>query len=60
MWFARYDVQRPEDFSEWIEWKFLQYTSSGQVPGIMGNVDLNEFNGSINELEPFRIDSYIG
>lgn len=60
LWFARYDVERPENFSGWTEWKFLQYTSSGQVPGIMGNVDLNEFNGSINELEQFRIDSYIG
>ncbi|MFC9600845.1 glycoside hydrolase family 25 protein [Peribacillus butanolivorans] len=59
LWFARYDVQQPEDFSGWSEWKFLQYTSSGHVPGIIGNVDLNEFNGSIEDLEQFRIDSNI-
>lgn len=57
LWFARYDVQQPEDFSGWSEWKFLQYSSNGYVPGIMGNVDLNEFNGSIEDLEQFRIDS---
>ncbi|TKH17157.1 glycoside hydrolase [Bacillus wiedmannii] len=59
LWFARYDVQQPEDFAGWNEWKFLQYTSSGHVPGITGKVDLNEFDGSLEELEQFRIDSMI-
>ncbi|CAM3594444.1 hypothetical protein GCM10009865_38570 [Aeromicrobium ponti] len=59
LWFARYDVQQPEDFSGWSEWRFLQYTNSGRVSGIMGNVDLNDFDGSIETLEQFRIDSML-
>ncbi|PFD32669.1 glycoside hydrolase [Bacillus cereus] len=59
LWFARYDVQQPEDFARWSKWKFLQYTSSGHVSGITGKVDLNEFDGTIEELEQFRTDSMI-
>jgi lysozyme len=59
LWFARYGVQQPEDCAGWSEWKFLQYTDSGHVSGIAGKVDLNEFDGSIEGLEQFRIDSSI-
>jgi lysozyme len=27
-------------------WTFWQYTSSGSVPGIVGRVDLDHFNGT--------------
>ena len=35
---------------QWSEIAVWQYTSSGSVPGIAGNVDLNVFNGSLAEL----------
>ncbi len=35
---------------QWSDVAVWQYTSSGSVPGIAGNVDLNVFNGSLSEL----------
>jgi peptidoglycan hydrolase-like protein with peptidoglycan-binding domain len=32
---------------------FWQYTSRGEVPGIIGGVDLNRFNGTIDDLHAF-------
>ena len=34
---------RPLVPSGWATWTFWQYTSSGRVPGIVGNVDMNRF-----------------
>jgi len=34
---------RPLVPSGWATWTFWQYTSSGRVPGIVGDVDLNRF-----------------
>jgi hypothetical protein len=31
-------------------WTFWQYSSSGKVPGIKGNVDVNYFDGSVTDL----------
>jgi GH25 family lysozyme M1 (1,4-beta-N-acetylmuramidase) len=36
-------------------WTFWQYTSSGAVPGIVGRVDLNRFNGT--DLTPLLLTS---
>lgn len=51
LWLAHYDIKQPPDSSGWKSWLFLQYTNKGQVGGINGHVDLNEFNGSQSELE---------
>lgn len=51
LWLAHYDDKLPRDCSGWKSWLFLQYTDKGQVEGIAGNVDLNEFNGPRAELE---------
>jgi lysozyme len=50
IWMADYDGNPPQDRSGWTEWTFLQYTDKGQVPGINGFVDLNEFNGGVDVL----------
>jgi lysozyme len=50
IWMADYDGNPPKDRAGWKEWTFLQYTDKGQVPGIVGPVDLNEFNGVISVL----------
>lgn len=46
LWFAHYTSgltpYYPRDWTDWLIW---QYSSSGKVPGIYGNVDLNRWNG---------------
>ncbi|MBK7861316.1 MAG: hypothetical protein IPJ65_22430 [Archangiaceae bacterium] len=34
-------------------WRFHQYSSTGSVPGISGNVDLDVFNGTLAQLNAF-------
>jgi hypothetical protein len=60
LWIARYSNQVPADASGWKRWDFWQYSDGAvggtlpnggrKVPGIVGNVDLNEFDGSIDQL----------
>lgn len=50
LWLADYQGDVPRDRSGWSEWTFLQYSQQGQVPGISGFVDLNEFNGGVDML----------
>jgi lysozyme len=50
LWIAHYGTQTPLDNNTWKEWTMFQYSSTGSVPGILGNVDLNEINGSVDEL----------
>jgi lysozyme len=46
LWVANYTTPGdPSIPSGWHEWTLHQYTSSGSVPGIVGNVDLNVLNG---------------
>ncbi|UPK45781.1 GH25 family lysozyme [Paenibacillus pabuli] len=52
LWIARYsDTRTPDDQPAWKTWTIWQYSDSGKVPGITGNVDLNEFNGSLSDLK---------
>jgi GH25 family lysozyme M1 (1,4-beta-N-acetylmuramidase) len=37
----------------WNTWKFHQYTSTGSCSGIIGNTDLNVFNGTPADLQAF-------
>ena len=37
------------------EWKFWQHTDVGTLPGIEDKVDLNIFNGSIQDMETFLL-----
>ena len=54
IWFAWYNVkQNPNTvLSDWIFW---QFTDKGLLEGIEGYVDINVFNGKINEIEGLRI-----
>ncbi|MHB1843918.1 MAG: GH25 family lysozyme [Deltaproteobacteria bacterium] len=36
--------------SPWTTWTFWQYSSTGSVPGVSGNCDVDEFNGSLSQL----------
>ena len=37
----------------WSGWRFWQYADNGSVPGIGGAVDLDEFNGSLSDLQAY-------
>ena len=50
MWIARYSNREPIlDYGN--SWTFWQYGNRGKIPGIEGDVDLNVFNGSLEELD---------
>lgn len=51
LWVARYSTtQKPTAVPAWNSWWAWQYSSTGSVPGIQGQVDLDEYNGTIDEL----------
>lgn len=43
----------------WPTWTFWQYTASGRLPGIIGNVDLNYFRGDEDVLSAFIKQSFV-
>jgi GH25 family lysozyme M1 (1,4-beta-N-acetylmuramidase) len=51
LWLASWGVSCPDVPSGWRTWKFHQYSATGRVPGIFGDVDLNRFNGPLSVLE---------
>lgn len=61
LWIARYSNQTPADASGWTRWDYWQYSDGAaggylprgnrKVDGIIGNVDLNEFDGTVAELK---------
>jgi len=52
LWIANYNfwIENPKD-----HWAFWQFSEKGTVTGIRGNVDLNIYNGKIEELEKLLI-----
>lgn len=50
LWVADYDAAMPAMPTGWDRYHFWQHSSTGSVPGIVGNVDLNEFVGSREAL----------
>lgn len=51
LWIARYSTTRiPDDCTAWKSWDFWQYSDSGYVRGIGGNVDLNIYKGTLAQL----------
>lgn len=47
LWVAQYGVNEPQDNGNWRNWVGYQYTSTGRVNGISGNVDLDRFTKDI-------------
>jgi lysozyme len=54
LWIATYGPY-PLVPQAWSTWSFWQYTDTGSVPGISGNVDLDYFNGSITQLQALTL-----
>ena len=52
LWVAQYTARPaptvPKGFGSY---RFWQFTQTGKIDGINGNVDLNRFNGSLDELQ---------
>lgn len=58
LWLAQYpntyvDGQQPFLPRGWFSWTFWQYSEKGLLNGINANVDLNVFNGTLEELYKF-------
>jgi GH25 family lysozyme M1 (1,4-beta-N-acetylmuramidase) len=51
LWMARWSTTPYPLPIAWSDWTFWQYTSTGSVPGINGNVDRDQFNGSLSALQ---------
>lgn len=50
LWVAEYGVQSPKPAAGWPAWTFWQYSETGSVPGISGDVDLDVFQGTLDDL----------
>lgn len=57
LWLAEYEqAHLPYLPSDWDEWEFWQYSSTGEVKGINSSkVDLNVFSGSKHQLKRYTI-----
>ncbi len=51
LWLAAYTTGCPDTPRPWTKWTLWQYSDSGSVPGIPGNVDVNVFDGTVAQLE---------
>ena len=47
VWIAHYGVYTPGNNPIWSSWVGFQYSDQGQVQGVNGNCDVNEFNSGI-------------
>lgn len=50
LWIAEYGPPATPQTPGWLGWTFWQHSGAGQVDGIMGQVDLDWFNGSADDL----------
>ena len=55
LWIANYKVAEPRVPKPWTNWTFWQYSETGRVPGIQGNVDLDMYNGTDLKKPPAKI-----
>lgn len=51
LWVANFGTTSPYVPRPWSSWTFHQYSESGTLSGIDGNVDLNQFNGDLDGLQ---------
>ncbi len=51
LWVANYSPKPPRLPSGWNDYAFFSYSDGGNVEGITGKVDLDQFNGILDQLE---------
>ena len=52
-WIANYNFYREEIAEDWLFW---QFTEKASVPGIKGNVDVNIYNGDLQQLQFITVE----
>ena len=52
-WIANYNFYREKMKEDWLFW---QFTEKGSVPGIIGNVDVNIYNGDLQQLQFITVE----
>lgn len=52
-WIANYNFYREEIQDDWLFW---QFTERAAVPGIQGNVDVNIYNGDLQQLQFITVE----
>ena len=52
-WIANYNFYREEIDADWLFW---QFTEKASVPGIKGNVDVNIYNGDLEQLRYITVE----
>lgn len=52
-WIANYNFYREQMEDDWLFW---QFTEKGSVPGIKGNVDVNIYNGDLQQLQFITVE----
>lgn len=53
-WIPNYSLECPNlPNGYWPDWQFFQYTSTGHVNGVSGNVDRDQWNGTLQDLQAF-------
>jgi len=54
LWHAQYTTAScPDIATPWTSWAFWQYTSTGTVGGISGDMDIDRWNGDLASLQAF-------
>ena len=53
LWVANWGATCPSMPTGWSAWAFWQHSDTGTVAGISGNVDLDEYNGTLAQLQTF-------
>lgn len=53
LWIAQYTSLCPDLPAPWARWTFWQNTETGSVSGIPGQMDLDQFNGTLADLQAF-------
>ncbi len=57
LWLAEYTgAPQPQLPLDWSAWTFWQHSQSGRVDGVDGDVDLDRFNGNLDQLRALLID----
>ena len=52
-WIANYNFYREKIDADWLFW---QFTEKATVPGIKGNVDINIYNGDLQQLQFITVE----
>lgn len=56
LWIAQYGVEHPQNDGKWKYWEGFQYTSTGRVSGIEGNVDRDKYTKDILLSESSEVE----